>query len=48
MDGPMTGLLARAVVVADSNGKIIYNQLVKEIKTEPDYEKALNALKNAV
>ncbi len=43
-DGPLAGLLARAVVVIDENGKVVYSQLVPEIKEEPDYEKALNAL----
>lgn len=43
-DGPLHGLLARAVVVIDKSGKIIYSQLVPEITTEPDYEAALKAL----
>ena len=47
LDGPMAGLLARAVVVLDESGKIIYSELVSEIASEPDYEKALDALKNA-
>ncbi|MBA3030369.1 MAG: thiol peroxidase [Desulfobacteraceae bacterium] len=44
-DGPLAGLLARAVVMVDSKGKVIYTQLVPEIGEEPDYEKALNLLK---
>jgi thiol peroxidase len=44
-DGPLAGLLARAVVVLDEAGKVIHSQLVDEITTEPDYETALNALK---
>ncbi len=47
MDGPLAGLLARAVVVLDESGKIIYSELVSEVATEPNYEKALKALKNA-
>ena len=43
-DGPLKGLLARAVVVVDENGKVIYTQLVPEIAQEPDYEPALAAL----
>ncbi len=43
-DGPIAGLLARAVVVLDKSGKVVYAQLVPEIKQEPDYEKALEAL----
>ncbi|MBP3087713.1 thiol peroxidase [Corynebacterium sp. sy017] len=40
---PLKGLLARAVMVADSEGKIVYTQLVEEITTEPDYQAALSA-----
>lgn len=43
-DGPLAGLLARAVVILDEQGKVIYSQLVPEITTEPDYDKALQAL----
>ena len=43
-DGPMAGLLARAVVVLDADGKVAYTQLVDEITTEPDYDAALAAL----
>lgn len=45
VDGPLAGLLARAVVVADEEGKVLYTQLVDEITTEPDYDAALAALK---
>lgn len=44
-DGPLAGLLARAVVVIDRNGKVAYTELVPEITQEPDYEKAVEALK---
>lgn len=43
-DGPLKGLFARAVVVVDANGRVVYNQLVPEIAEEPDYEAALQAL----
>lgn len=42
-DAPLTGLMARAVVVIDKEGKVSYTQLVPEIATEPDYEAALKA-----
>lgn len=42
--GPLAGVTARAVVVIDENDKVIYSQLVGEIKTEPDYAAALKAL----
>lgn len=44
-DGPLQGLLSRAVVVVNPEGKIIYEQQVPEITEEPNYEKALAALK---
>jgi len=44
-DGPLAGITARAVVVLDANDKVVYTQLVPEIAQEPDYEKALAALK---
>ena len=43
-DGPLEGLAARAIVVIDETGKVIYTQLVEEIADEPDYEAALAAL----
>jgi thiol peroxidase len=36
-------LLARAVLVLDRHGKIAYQELVKEVAQEPDYEAALAA-----
>lgn len=44
-DGPLAGLSARAVVVLDESDNVIYTELVPEIAQEPDYEKALAALK---
>lgn len=44
-DSPMQGLLSRAVIIADENGKVIYTEQVPEIAQEPNYEKALDALK---
>ena len=42
-DGPLEGLLARAVVVVDADGVVRHAQLVPEISEEPDYEAALAA-----
>ncbi|MBC7191081.1 thiol peroxidase [Marinobacter sp.] len=42
--GPLAGLCARAVLVLDENNKVLHSQMVSEIKDEPDYEAALNAL----
>ena len=44
LDGALRGLLARAVVVLDENGKVIYTELVSEIAKEPDYSAAMKAL----
>ena len=40
-DGPMAGLLARAIVVIGADGKVAYTELVPEIAQEPDYDAAL-------
>lgn len=47
-DGPMAGLLSRAVVVVDQGGKVVYAQQVPEITTEPDYASALAAARKAL
>jgi len=44
-DGPLKGLLARAVVVINKDGNIVYSELVPEIVQEPDYEAALKAVR---
>ena len=43
-DGPMAGLLARAVVVIGADGNVTYTELVPEIAQEPNYAAALAAL----
>ena len=44
VDGPLSGITARAVVVIDKDKKIIHSELVQEIANEPNYEAALNSL----
>jgi thioredoxin-dependent peroxiredoxin len=44
IDGPMVGLYARAIVVVDETGTVVYNELVPEHIHEPDYEAALKAV----
>jgi thioredoxin-dependent peroxiredoxin len=44
VDGAMRGLLARAVVVVDTDGTVLHSQLVDDIGTEPDYDAAIAAL----
>ena len=43
-DGPLAGVLARAVVVLDTDGTVLYTELVPEIGQEPDYAAAIAAL----
>lgn len=44
-DGPLKGLLSRAVVVLTPDGKVKYTQQVSEIVDEPDYSSAVAAVK---
>lgn len=44
-EGPLSGLYARAVLVLDETGAIVYEELVPELTTEPNYEAALAYLK---
>lgn len=43
IDGPLAGLLARAVIVADGEGVVRHVELVDDITHEPNYEAALAA-----
>jgi thiol peroxidase len=42
-DGPLEGLLSRAVVVINTSGNVVYTEQVPEIAQEPDYDAALAA-----
>ena len=44
VDGPLRGLMSRAVIVLDENGRVIYTEQVSEITDEPDYDKAVAAV----
>ncbi len=44
IDGPLKGLLARAVVVIDTEGKIKHTELVPEIAQEPNYQIAISSI----
>ncbi|HJW72214.1 MAG TPA: thiol peroxidase [Geothrix sp.] len=46
MDGPLHGLLARAVVALDENGVVMHTELVPELGQEPDYDTALDSIRN--
>lgn len=43
-DGPLAGLLARSVVVIDTDGTVLHTELVPDIGQEPDYDAATAAL----
>ena len=44
LDGPLAGLMSRAVVVVDEGGKVVYTEQVPEIAQEPNYDAALAAV----
>lgn len=44
IDGALSGLMSRAVVIIDENGKVKYTEQVPEIAQEPDYDAALTKL----
>jgi len=46
VDGPLAGLLARAVLVVGSDGNLVYTDLVSEITEEPRYDAALDMLRS--
>ncbi len=46
VDGPLAGLLSRAVVIVDETGKVAYTEQVPEITQEPDYGAAIAAMKS--
>ncbi len=48
IDGPLAGLLSRAVVVIDGADKVVYTEQVPEIGKEPNYEAALAAAHTAL
>ena len=45
VDGPLAGLMSRAIVVVGVDGVVTYTEQVPEIAQEPDYAKALAAAK---
>lgn len=43
-DGPIAGLLARAIFALDEKDHVLYFELVSEITEEPNYHKAFEAI----
>ena len=46
-DNKLKGLSARAVFVVDRSGHVVYKEIVSEVTAEPNYEAALEAIKEA-
>ena len=44
IDGPLTGLLSRAIVILDEKGRVLYTEQVREISAEPNYATILKIL----
>jgi len=44
IDGPLTGLLARSVIVLNEGGQVVYSELVNETASEPNYDEAIKAV----
>jgi thiol peroxidase len=40
----LEGFFGRVVYVVDTNGKVVYSEVVQEITNEPDYEKVIQAV----
>lgn len=45
IDGPLSGLAARALFVLDADNKILHQTLVDDISKEPDFNAALNIIR---
>lgn len=44
LNGPLAGLMSRAIVVVNGEGEVTYVEQVPEIVQEPNYEKALASI----
>ncbi len=44
VEGPLTGMFSRAVVVIDENNTVVHTEQIEDIATEPDYDAVLRAL----
>lgn len=45
MDGPLAGLLSRAIVLLDEKGKVMYTEQVMDLVNEPNYDGVLAAIR---
>lgn len=46
IDGPLSGLHSRVVIVLDADKNVVYTEQVPEIVDEPNYDAAIAAVKN--
>lgn len=46
VNGPLAGLLSRAVLILDEEHKVVYTERVNDITQEPNYEAALASLES--
>ena len=46
-DGELKGLLVRSIFVIGKNGRVMYQEIVSDIDTEPNYDKVMDAIKTA-
>ncbi len=46
IDGPLAGLLARAVIVLNKKHEIIYHELISDISLPPNYDAAFHAFRS--
>jgi len=44
IEGPLSGMFSRAVVVLDENDTVVHREQIEDISKEPDYEAAFKAL----
>lgn len=44
VDGPLKGLMSRAIIIVNQKNEIIYTEQVAEVANEPNYAEALNAI----
>lgn len=44
LDGPLSGLYARATLVLNADHQVVYSELVTDVVNEPDYDAAMASL----
>ena len=45
VDGPLSGITTRAIVTISKDNKVLHSELVTEIADEPNYQAALDSIK---